>query len=240
MNNGPRQLPFDLPAVPRYGRADFLVGPPNRTAFEMIERWPDWPDRMLLLVGPTGAGKTHLASIWAERAQAKCLPAAALRDAEVPTLVAAPALLIEDAEDATGAEKALFHLVNLVRESQSFLILTARRRPDLWGLATPDLLSRLRLAPVVEIGAPDDALIRDVLVKLFGDRQLIVDRSVVEYLALRIERSIDAARRIVDALDREALALGRAVTRPMAADILRKSDLAQQADLLRRLDPEQD
>ena len=206
----------------------------------MIERWPDWPDRMLLLVGPTGAGKTHLASIWAERAQAKCLPAAALRDAEVPTLVAAPALLIEDAEDATGAEKALFHLVNLVRESQSFLILTARRRPDLWGLATPDLLSRLRLAPVVEIGAPDDALIRDVLVKLFGDRQLIVDRSVVEYLALRIERSIDAARRIVDALDREALALGRAVTRPMAADILRKSDLAQQADLLRRLDPEQD
>ena len=92
----------------------------------------------------------------------------------------------------------------------------------------------------MEIGAPDDALIRDVLVKLFGDRQLIVDRSVVEYLALRIERSIDAARRIVDALDREALALGRAVTRPMAADILRKSDLAQQADLLRRLDPEQD
>ncbi|MGH6845890.1 MAG: hypothetical protein ACREC0_00195, partial [Methylocella sp.] len=92
--------------------------------------------------------------------------------------------------------------------------------PDAWGLRTADLLSRLRLAPAVEIGLPDDALMRAVLVKLLSDRQLVVDAGVVSYIALRIERSLDAARAFIDALDREALARQTRISRAIAGDVL--------------------
>ncbi len=188
----------------------------------MFERWPNWPGRMLLLLGPTGSGKSHLGAIWAQRAGARILRAPDLVNADVPALAASGPLLIEDFDRQQGLEAELFHLINLVREREGYLALTARNWPDSWGLATKDLLSRLRLAPAIEIGEPDDALVRAVLVKLFIDRQLAVDTSVVEYLALRIERSLAAARAIVQTLDREALEQRRPVTRPMAAEVLRR------------------
>ena len=153
---------------------------------------------------------------------ARVLPACALATADISMLASGGPILLEDVETARGIEAQLFHLLNLVRTASTcWLVITARGWPDGWGLRTPDLLSRLRLAPAVEIAEPDDALVRAVLVKLFIDRQLVVDTSVVEYLALRIERSLEAAREVVEALDREALTAGRRITRPMAGDVLR-------------------
>ena len=224
----PRQLTLDLPIETRFGREDFLVSPSNADAFETFEGWPAWPDRVLLLLGPTGAGKSHLGAIWAERSHARILPASGLAGADVAALAAAGPLLLEDVDSARGIEAELFHLLNLVRNStNSWLVLTARAWPDGWGLRTADLLSRLRLAPAVEIAEPDDALVRAVLVKHFIDRQLVVDTTVVEYLAMRIERSLDAARQVVEALDREALMAGRRITRPMAGDVLRALEAAR-------------
>ncbi len=224
MTRQTRQLPLDLPLEPRYGREDFLVSPSNEAAWTLFENWPDWPGRMLLLVGPEGAGKSHLAAIWAQHAKARVLSAASLPLADLPGLARSGAVLVEDADKAAGVETEFFHLINLLRQNDGFLAITARNRPDLWSLSTPDLLSRLRLAPTVEIGAPDDALVRAVLVKLFIDRQLVVDTSVIEFLALRIERSLDAARKIVNLIDREALARGRPVTRPIASEVLARLD----------------
>lgn len=218
------QLALDLPVEPRYGVEDFLVSSCNEAAYERIEAWPAWPDPVLLLTGPPGAGKTHLGAIWADRARARSLSAAALRLADPPALAAAGAVLIEDGQGIGGAEAALFHLLNLAREKRTFLLITAATAPDQWGLTTPDLLSRLRLAPLVEIGAPDDALIRAVLVKQFVDRQLVVDVGVVDFLALRIERSLAAARATVANLDRAALAQGRRITRAMAGEWLKGSE----------------
>jgi chromosomal replication initiation ATPase DnaA len=216
-----RQLILDLPVEPRYAREDFLAAPANREALRAIDDWPSWPGRMLLIVGPPGAGKTHLGAIWAERAGATPLAGGALAEADVPKLAAAEAVLVDDADRAGAGETALFHLINLARESGAFLLLTASSPPDAWGVQKADLLSRLRLAPLVALGEPDEALARAVLVKLFDDRQLRVDPAVIDYVALRIERSLDAARAIVAALDREALTRGRAVTRPMAAALLK-------------------
>lgn len=213
------QLPFDLSLAPRFGREDFLVSPSNAAAVETLDRWPTWPDRVLLLLGPEGAGKSHLAAVWAERAGGRRVEAADLGRTDLAALADAP-LLIEDADRRSAAEAPLFHLLNLVRDGTQSVLITARAEPAAWGLRTADLVSRLRLAPAVSIEAPDDALVRAVLVKLFADRQLLVDESVVGYLVHHLDRSLGAARAAVDALDRTALALNRRVTRPMTARIV--------------------
>jgi len=216
-----RQLPLDLRHEPSFAREDFLSAPANTDALRAIEAWPDWPGRMLLLIGPAGSGKSHLGAIWARRAEAAIVEAEALIDARPADLARAKAILIENADRLGAAEANLFHLINLARESEASLLLTARSAPDDWGLKMPDLHSRLRLAPVVALDEPDEPLARAVLFKLFSDRQLAVDPAVIAYIALRIERSLGAARAIVEALDREALARGKAVTRTMAALVLK-------------------
>ena len=221
MSGPARQLTLDWPHDPSYAREDFLEAPGNAEALRAILSWPDWPGRMLMLVGPSGSGKSHLGAIWARKAAARVVAAEALSRAPLVELAAAKALLIEDADRVGADEAALFHLLNLARESGAHVLLTARGQPDGWGLNTADLVSRLRLAPIVSLGAPDLDLTQAVLFKLFSDRQLMVDPSVVSYVALRIERSLDAARAIVAALDREALAQGKRVTRAMAAQFLR-------------------
>lgn len=220
MREAPKQLTLDLPLDTRYGREDFLVSPSNEQAYGLIESWPDWPDTILLLVGPRGSGKSHLAAIWAATAKAWTIDAFEVTRDKVPHLVSSGALAIEDMDRADRDEAALFHLLNLARERKAYLLLTCETPPDLWGLKTPDLLSRLRLAPSVSLEAPDDALLKAVLVKLFVDRQLVVDTSVVDYIALRIERSLAKAAEVVTLLDKEALSRGRRVSRAIAAEVL--------------------
>lgn len=213
------QLPLDLPLRPRVGREDFLAAPSNEAALAMIERWPDWPDRILTLIGPPGSGKSHLLAIFSGRAQALRAEAAAL-----PSLAAlaegAPEAIALDDVDRAQDETALFHLLNFAVENRVFVLMSARRLPTAADVRLPDLLSRLRRAPVVEIGAPDDNLMRAVLEKLFRDRQLLVEPPALAYAALRLERSLDAARAFVAALDREGLAQRRPVTRALTAQVL--------------------
>ncbi len=216
----PRQLAFDLPLDSRHGIEDFLIGPSNETAYGLVEAWPNWPDAWLRLIGPEGAGKTHLAAIWAQIAHAWTVQASAIRQADVPHLVSSGALVVEDCDSGPRDEPALFHLMNAMKAKGGSLLLTARTAPDFWGLGVPDLLSRLRLAPHATIGPPDDALLRAVLVKLFIDRQLVVDTSIIEALMLRMERSFAAASALVEALDKLSLERGRRVTRLLAGEVL--------------------
>jgi chromosomal replication initiation ATPase DnaA len=215
---------LDLAPAPHFTKEDFLVSGSNAAAFRMIETWPLWPDKVLLIIGPAGSGKSHLGAIWAENAGAALVDGEGLGQADPPRLAAAGAVLLENADRIGAAETNLFHLLNLMRERQAALVLTARSLPAEWGLRTADLLSRLRLAPAVEIGSPDEALLRAVLVKLFHDRQLTIDTAVLEYIALRLDRSLDAARTFVDAVDREALSQQRPVTKAMANEVFRKLD----------------
>jgi chromosomal replication initiation ATPase DnaA len=201
-----------------FSRDDFLEGPSNAMALRLVERWPDWPARVVAIVGPEGSGKSHLADIWANKTGARRLSARALDQTAVPGALATGALALESVAEPLD-EVALFHLLNLAKEDDATVLLTARQPPAQWAIRLPDLVSRLRALPVVELAAPDDALLRAVLVKLFVDRQLAVDESLISYLVARIERSFAAARAAVAALDREALRQRRPVTRALAAEL---------------------
>ena len=218
---GPRQLTLDLDHAESFARDDFLDGPPNAAALALIDNWPDWPSRMVALVGPEGSGKSHLASIWAAQAGARRIAARALVERDVPAALVTGALVVEDAAGAAFDETAMFHLLNLAREERAFLLLTARMAPASWSVRTPDLASRLKALPVVALAPPDDALLRALLVKLFADRQLGVDEPLIGYVATRIGRSFADARAAVARLDREAMRRQRPLTRALAADVLR-------------------
>jgi chromosomal replication initiation ATPase DnaA len=221
----PLQLALALPHAESFAREDFLAGPSNQAALALIERWPDWPARAVALVGPKGAGKSHLAAIWANNAGARFLSGRALAMAALPGALATGALVIEDLADDEFEERPLFHLLNLAQEHEAYVLITTRTTLAGWASKLPDLASRLRAIPAVTVSAPDDALLRAVLVKLFADRQLKVDEAVVAYLATRLDRSLAAARAAVDRLDRAALRRKRRVTRALAADLFRERDL---------------
>lgn len=217
----PRQLAFALPHAESLTRDNFLEGPANAAAVALIDGWPEWPNRIMFLVGPEGCGKSHLAAAWAEQAGARLIAAHALNAANVPGALATGALVVEDLKPGDFDERALFHLMNLAREDGAFILFTARVPPSSFETELKDLRSRLRAVPVVSLSPPDDQLFRALIVKFCADRQLSVDESVVGYLATRLERSYAAARRAVELLDAEALRQGRPVTRAFAAELFR-------------------
>jgi chromosomal replication initiation ATPase DnaA len=222
MPGAPRQLALALDHAESFAREDFLGGPSNAAALTLIDAWPDWPGRSVILCGPEGSGKSHLAAVWGETAGARFLAARALDEQAVPAALATAALVVEDIAPAGFDERALFHLVNLAREHEAFLLLTTRTAPAGWSFAVRDLGSRLKAMPVVTLAPPDDALLRAVLVKLFADRQLAVDEGLIGYVVARIERSFAAARGVVARLDDEAMRQKRPLTRALAAELLRE------------------
>lgn len=214
------QLIFDLPHRAALGAEDFLVSDCNLGAVRLIDSWPDWPDRIQLLIGPAASGKTHLVRVWQARSGAEAI---AMANLDMPALDALPegaALCVEDIDRASYDEKALFHLLNVAREKRLFLLLTSREAPNRIEVELPDLRSRLNAVPAIKIGAADDALLKTVMLKQFADRQLSVDPKVLDFLALHIDRSLDAASRAVEAVDRAVLGTGRKISRQLVAEAL--------------------
>ncbi len=226
MKPRPRQLTLALAHRPAMGRADFLVSGSNRAAFDAVTGEQTPPGR-LALSGPAGAGKSHLASIWGALNGAVVLAATDLTENRVGAFGGVGAVVIEDADHVAGlapaqreaAETHLFHALNLTAAHRIGLLITGRRAPARWRIATPDLASRLGALDHVAILPPDDALLSAILEKLFADRQLSVGSDTLRFLVLRMERSFAAAERIVAHLDRIALAGRRPVTRNLAMEL---------------------
>jgi len=222
------QLPLDLGHQAGFSRDDLVVTKANEQAVSHVERWPDWPVPITILAGPPGSGKSHLATIWRDRAEARRIDPDKISAPEGD----APRALIEDCDRAVLDQTGLFHLINAVRASGGSLLLTARSFPAAWGVTLPDLASRLKAAATVEIQEPDDALLAGVIAKLFADRQVEVEPHVVHYVARRIERSLATANAVVECLDHAALQQKSRITRALAASVVDAMDGGQaQLDL---------
>ena len=213
------QLPLALPIDANLGRDNLVVGEANSLAIELIDQWPDWQTSVLILAGPTGSGKSHIASIWAEKSGAEVYPSTKIANAENASRDNSN-FVIEDVSEDKIDETALFHLINAVKEKGGYCLITSSSWPQSWNISLPDLSSRLRAATLVELREPDDTLLKQTLMKLFADRQITVDKNVIDYLVLRMERSINTARLIVEKLDNLALATRKPISRKMAATVL--------------------
>ncbi len=216
----PTQLPLNLPVRTAMGREDFFVSPVNAAAVALIDQWPNWPSYGAILVGPPGSGKTHLAEVFRARTNAATARAAKLDMESLPALVEHDAVIVEDIAEKDMEERALFHLLNLVRQEKRSILLTSAAEPSKLDLKLPDLRSRLNALPAVAILPPDDQLLRAVLVKNFADRQLSVSEPILTYMLQRMPRSMEAARAIVEEIDAVALAERAELTRPFVARIL--------------------
>lgn len=217
------QLAFDLSASGSTLREDLIESPANATAIAMVDAWPEWPGAFTVLAGPIGSGKSHIASVWMKMSNAVSVDAHAI-SADEPNLLRQAAagrpVLIENMGSQPVDETAVFHLLNLIRENAGFGLITSRFWPKEWELQLPDLRSRLMAAQLVELQEPDDLLLKQVMAKLFSDRQLQIDASVIEYCALRMERSLETAARLVEAMDTIALSEKSVISRKTAAKAL--------------------
>ena len=219
-NQPAQQLILDLPFRPALGREDFFVSPANEAAVAAIDKWPDWPNHVLILVGPEGSGKSHLANVWQSETGASLITASQLNIDNLPELLTSGALVVEDLPGSALAETALFHLINLAREKAASLLLTSRQPPSRWGVKLPDLATRLKAATYGELTGPDDTLLRAVLIKHFYDRQIEVDEKVISFILLRMERSMARLSQIVDEIDRQSMVSKRRITRQFVSSLM--------------------
>jgi chromosomal replication initiation ATPase DnaA len=229
----PEQLTLPLEHRVAHGVEDFLVTTANRRAVEWIDRWPDWPFTALVIAGPTASGKTHLAALWRARADAVTMR---LDDGDIEraaTVAASRPILIDDCDVAVqsaAGQRALLQLYNLVRAAGGQALLTAVKPPSAWRIGLADLSSRLNSAMVVAIDPPDDATLSAVALKLFADRQIAVDESVIAYVLSRSERSFAGVASTVRALDKAAWVGKRPITVALAREVLSGMGAGGQAD----------
>lgn len=238
LDHMPRQLPLDLGHEPSHAEDDFLVGEGNALAHARILAWPHWPDGVTLLIGPAAAGKSHLARIFIDRSHA--LQVSPGNIAAIAGAAGNEPLAIEDVDRLGYDEHHLFHLLNQAMRGERTLLLTARDEVAQWPLRTDDVRSRVRRAPVFRLSISDDIELSQMLVKLFGDRQIRIDPKVIGYVVPRMERSPEEAAALVDLMDRLALAKGSAITRAIASEALARRMAAPGANRQKDWDSEDD
>lgn len=219
------QLPLDLSVQVAHSRDDLIESKANEMAIAMVDNWPDWPARISVLAGPVGAGKTHIASVWADKANAVVCKSSNLAenlDEFVKLAARNGNFLIEDAGSGVIDETAMFHFLNAIKQGEGYCLFTSRSWPIEWNVTLPDLASRLKAVQVFELSEPDEELLRHVMMKLFADRQLTVDEKIIDYCVLRMERSLESVGRLVSAIDAEAMAQKSAITRNTASRALER------------------
>lgn len=225
------QLALNLTHADTYRPEDFLVSASNHEAHAWMESWPNWPTPAIVVAGPAGSGKTHLAHLWAERSHAAFLAPRLLGSAQTSTLLQHKKAIVLDGLEEVEDEAAIYHLLNHIKETGTPLLLTSQYTVPQLGIKLADAASRLAALPWVTVKEPDETLLAAVLTKWFSDQQLRVPKEVIDYLVRRMERSFTAAHTWAERINREAFQRAKPVTIPMIRSLLEEEDRRSQDQL---------
>ena len=218
----PKQLPLPLPVRAALGREDYFVSRSNGLAVALLDDWQSWPNGKMILVGPAGAGKTHLAHVWAAETGAAIVPAADLPGADIPALARGP-ICVEDADRSAGdreTEEALFHLYNRLRDGGRHLLVSASCAPRLLPVILPDLASRLSWGVTFHLSGLDDAQRLEALKLRARDHGLALPDEVARYILHRGPRSLPGLFAAMSELDNASLSAQRKLTIPFLKETL--------------------
>jgi chromosomal replication initiation ATPase DnaA len=217
------QLVMPFAVEVSYHPADFIEGEANREALSLMRRWPDWPYSIVLLIGAKGAGKTHIARLFAAHAKATLLDPKRLGRHTADQLLTGNHAWVLDSLNEVADEAALAQLINHARARGDYLLLTTHSAPAHRAFKLPDLRSRLLALPSVTLQAPDDALLAAILLKAFADRQLTVTPEIIRYAVRHLERSVEAMHTFAAKVDQISLASHREVSLALVRDICHDS-----------------
>ena len=214
-NNKNIQLSFNLKKKKIYDKDNFLVSKSNKEAYKLINRWPNWPSRKIIIFGDSGTGKTHLSKIWQKKTSAIILNLNKFKKIKFDNFfLKKKKFIIENIsnffdkikkKDKENLEKNLLHFYNLIDEKRGYVVLTASTAPKFWGINLPDLKSRILSSTTINIKKPDDELLSSVLVKLFIDKQILIDKKIIKFIVYRSERSFTSLQSLVNKIDEQSL-----------------------------------
>lgn len=227
-----QQLLLNLTVKPNYSEADFVESPCNWEAAQWIKRWPDWPMKMIAIYGEPGCGKTHLAHIWHEKANARFLtstdilnltPIEATKNEQAFILDDADALFQKEGSESVNEDR-IFHFYNLVKEKGADLLICSHRPPTQWNVKLPDLRSRLTTILSISVNSPDEDALRAVLFKLCSELGMSLSPEVADYILRRVERSFENVRTFVNILNQNTLSTHRQLTLGLVREILNEGN----------------
>jgi len=215
-----KQLYFNMDREPSFDENNFVVTQSNQDAFEHITKWPEWTVNNIILFGDAGVGKSHLANIWLKRSNGIRLD---LDEINTKIVEKYKYVLIEDVDSNQTNYHNLFHVINLIREIEGSLLLTSKIPPTSLVTKIPDLNSRIRSFSPVKINKPDDYLLEIMILKIFSDKNVIVDEKVIKFLLKRVERSISAIIRLIQRINEKSLEEKRPITVPLVSEVISSS-----------------
>ena len=213
------QLILKFPKNLVFKKEDYYVSQSNQEAYDFIVSWPKWIKRIVNIYGPTGSGKTHLASILKNKTSYLQINSNELNEKIFTRYKTKEALIIENLDEKIS-EKLLFSLWNIALQDNKYFLITSRKPINSYKFKLNDLISRVNSSLIIGINLPSDDLISVILAKNFSDRQIQVEKKHIDYIIKRIDRSYEKISQFVTTLDKYSLKKGSSFSLKLIKEVL--------------------
>ena len=214
------QLILKFPSHQAYKKEDFYVSPSNQEAYDLINSWPKWIKRTVNIFGPSGSGKSHLASILKSKTSYLQVEGKNLDDEIFFKFKIKESLIIEDLDEKVS-EKLLISLWNTILQDNKYLLITSKKPINSFKFKLRDLMSRVTSSIIIGINLPSDDLISVILAKNFSDKQITVEKKHIDYIVKRIDRSYEKISQFILTLDKYSLKKGRPFALKLIKEVLK-------------------
>ena len=214
------QLILKFPTYQAYKKEDFYVSPSNQEAYDFINNWPKWIKRIINIFGPSGSGKSHLASILKNKTSCLKIDSNELNEKIFLKFKTKEALIIENLNEKIS-EKLLFSLWNIALQDNKYLLITSIKPINSYKFKLTDLISRVKSSLAIGIDLPGDDLISVILAKNFSDKQIKVEKKHIDYIIKRIDRSYEKISQFILTLDKYSLKKGSPFSLKLIKEVLK-------------------